>query len=421
MNKLFIARQPILNDKNQIVAYELFYRGHDEEKKESYQDVKATLQVITKLLGSFGRANILYDNVGYINISTTFINDDLLQHIPKNYFVFELNDWRNLKLETILKLENYSRIGYKFSLGDAKLDKESMAKFSSLLRIIDSIKINIKENPISDYADEIKSLLGSSIKLIAERVESELDFFHCRNIGFHYFQGYFFARPSVIEQDDIDSSKYAILDILQTLQKDVDIDEIYQKIKFYPEVGIILLNFINSASFSLRREISSIRQMIALLGRKQIIKWLTLMLYRIDSNSESNDALIEHIRNRASTMVYLAKGMGVKKSEDLEKVEFIGLLSLLDVIFKQPIETILEKINTDQKIKDAILLKKNIAGKILALSIFLENGEIDKAMALAKKLNISEEILQESVLKTYLEVSDVEEVKADIESQKLKS
>jgi EAL and modified HD-GYP domain-containing signal transduction protein len=40
------------------------------------------------------------------------------------------------------------------------------------------------------------------MKLLAEKVESREEFQQCLELGFDYFQGYYFARPSIMKTED---------------------------------------------------------------------------------------------------------------------------------------------------------------------------------------------------------------------------
>jgi EAL and modified HD-GYP domain-containing signal transduction protein len=154
--------------------------------------------------------------------------------------------------------------------------------------------------------------------------------------------------------------------------------------------------------------------MITLLGKSQIRNLLTLMLYRIESDSKHMSVLIEHIKQRASIMLFIAKTIGIEDEKILEKIEFIGFLSMMDVIFKQPLVKILYIINVELDIKKAIIEKSGKMGQIYELSLALENNDRERVLELSEELGISDSELSEIVLKRHRGISDILDAKIEL-------
>ena len=70
-----------------------------------------------------------------------------------------------------------------------------------------------------------------------------------------------------------------VIDVINTLHNTTDIKIITEKFSLYPELTFNLLRYINSAQYSFRSEITSIRQIINLLGPIRLRSWLGLFVY----------------------------------------------------------------------------------------------------------------------------------------------
>ena len=92
-------------------------------------------------------------------------------------------------------------------------------------------------------------------KLLAEKVETREEFERCCELGFDYFQGYFFARPVVLEGASLDSGRVTLLQLLQLLQQDADTGEIVDTLKRNVNLGVNLLQVVNSAAHATRHKI----------------------------------------------------------------------------------------------------------------------------------------------------------------------
>ena len=142
-------------------------------------------------------------------------------------------------------------------------------------------------------------------KLVAEKVETKEDFDFCYNLGFDYFQGYFFAKPSIISAKSISPTQVVLLDLSRLLAKEVDFIIIENIFRQNPELHIKLLQFINSAAFYTAQKITSIGQSIALLGYRNLQKWVTLLLFAGEGYDIKSTPLFERAVLRGRIMELL--------------------------------------------------------------------------------------------------------------------
>ena len=164
-----------------------------------------------------------------------------------------------------------------------------------------------------------------------------------------------------------------------------------------------LLRFINSAAFPIRITIRSIRQAMALLGEKEIVKWITLITLRNIGQSKPDELTVTAV-SRGRFCESLAQLTDLKeRSADFF---LMGLFSLLDVFLNQPMDKVIKELPLDDEIKSALLGEENIFKDIYELVTLYEKGHWQEANLIAVKLGISEEELFSSYIKS-LELSDV--------------
>lgn len=399
MNKdFFIGRQSILDKHENIFAYEMLYRSSDMGSAFVNDNLEATSQVMLNIMQNFGLDKLLGDKKGFINIDESVINEGVIELIPKDKFVLEILETSKIDESTINKIINLKAEGYIFALDDFVLTKEYLSNFQQLVKFVDYIKV--------DYMDTDKSLLNKYMsflksvpaKLLAEKVENREEFEACVDLGFDYFQGYYFAKPNVVKKSNVEPGKTAIVRLVSMIRQDCDVAEIEKVLKQFPELNINLLKFINSSAFFLKTTVSSIRHAISLIGRANLTKWLSLLLYAgVNNPVFDNNPLMQTVVSRAKTMEMLAaKSCKSKDSQKtIERAYLCGLMSLMDVVFNKPLDEFINDFNLDSEITDAILYKGGTLGKLLKVIIKLETYDLSGLDAQLDELGLDFETLKE--------------------------
>jgi len=184
-----------------------------------------------------------------------------------------------------------------------------------------------------------------------------------------------------------------VIDVLNTLHNTADIKIITEKFSLYPELTFNLLRYINSAEYSFRSEITSIRQIINLLGPTRLRSWLGLFVYSSEDESSLNKETIRSAKFRANMMRELV--IAHKKNELADEAFLTGSLSLIDLYFQTTMEELLRKIVVGKSISDALLAREGYLGKILTITEKLEKTENLEGMidAIAPKFNLTHEEL----------------------------
>lgn len=380
----FIGRQPILDEKGHIYAYELLFRQPGETKASVLDNSAATARVLINAIQNMGLESLLGDKKGFINVDESILLGGLIDILPKEQFVIEILETTKVTSEVIAKVGEYKKQGYTFALDDVVLNREYCDEFKNLFGAVDILKMDYM---LCDKEELKKSMVVFKklhVKMLAEKVETQDDYEFCRGLGFNLFQGYFFAKPVVITSRSVDPSKAATVQLINMLRQDAEAYELEKVIKNYPDLYINLLKFMNSAAFFTKGNVTSIKHAMALLGRENLSKWLYLILYAGPNNDSFDNPLLLTAQIRARTMESLWRK--TKKSNDKSGAAYlVGLISLMDVVFGRKIEDVVKEFNVDMTIKNAVTRKDGELGLLLQV---VQDYEQDNIIALEQHFRV---------------------------------
>jgi c-di-GMP phosphodiesterase len=224
-----------------------------------------------------------------------------------------------------------------------------------------------------------------SVKLIAEKVETEKEFEACTKVGFKHFQGFYFARPETFTATVINPSFDSVLNILNKVNQDSENEDLEAGFKRDPALSFKLLRYINSVGFGLSCEVESINHALTILGRKQLYRWLTLLMVTAGENSTPS-ALMKTSITRGRLTELLGEGYFEKKDRD--NLFIVGVFSLLDAILKMPFDQVLEKIQLPEPVTEALLTREGVYGPFLQLTEACEYADSSRILELAELLQM---------------------------------
>ena len=404
MDDIYIGRQPILDKNNKIIAYEILYRYNKLFNYchiDNSENFNATAKVLSTILNSIGINKLINGKIGFINVDTSMINNEIITNLPKEKFCLEILEADQIDNQFIQKIDELIELGYEFTLDDFVYNKKNIQKYKLLFPKIKYLKVDLQANSMINMQRVVKQLGKYDIKFLAEKVETKEDFEKLRDIGYEYFQGFYFAKPNILATKKINPAKKETINILNMIQTDEELSKIIVQIEEHPVVSINLLKFLNSVHFGFKSTITSIKQAIVLLGKQKLKNWLILLLYIIDDDTFDNPIFIM-IKNRSKFMIEILKCTKYYNEENYELIYLTGILSKIDVILNTPIEESLNELNIDKVVQDAIINKKGLSGDILSLAEANENNDSEKMDKLLEKLSLSLKDLTNANLKSYL-------------------
>lgn len=389
--EVFVARQPILTKKQEVFAYELLYRNNKHDNLYANLDSdQATSEVINSFL-QIGIEELSDGKPCFVNFTETLLENTVPTFLQPELMVVEI-------LETVRPtekiIENCMKLkaqGYKIALDDFEL-VENDINFNKLISLADIIKIDIQKTNRFEQLKIMNELQNRNIVFLAEKVETRGEFEQCLYDGYSYFQGYFFSKPVILSSKDIPVFNHNLYIIISELSKeDPDIDRLSNIIESDVSLSYKLLRLLNSPSIGLVYKIKSIKQAIVLLGLIELRKWVYVLSFR--EQLEKTDPVIDEViklsltRAKASELISLHIG----KRKESSSMFLMGLFSLVEPIFKKPLEEILQKLPLDQEIKDSLLGLETSLTPVRDLVFAAEKGEWNKVGPLVKELGINAE------------------------------
>ncbi|SFP91161.1 EAL and modified HD-GYP domain-containing signal transduction protein [Nitrosomonas cryotolerans] len=386
MEGVFFGKQPILDRDQNLVAYELLFRL-DQAATTAHitNGLSATANVIINAYGQLGIQNVLDQQRGFINVDAELLMSDAIYFLPNNHVVLEMLETIDITEEIIQRCIELKQMGYQLALDDVV---EVNDKIALLLPIVNVVKIDVLALEEAALVSIVNVLKRWPVLLLAEKIENREQANRCMELGFQMFQGYYFAKPEIVSGRRADPAKFLLLKLLTLVMGDSDIDTIEEEFKRHPGLSYNLIRMVNSAACGLPQKVNSIKQAIMILGRKQLQRWIQLLLYAADSsNGGVSNALLQTAATRGKLMELIAKIDRPYDKNHQERAFMIGILSLLDVLLGIEIQQIVNKLEISEDMSQALLYRDGRLGQVLGLIEANEKGDIAAIQVILEKLD----------------------------------
>lgn len=192
--------------------------------------------------------------------------------------------------------------------------------------------------------------------------------------GGTWFCGHFLAHPP-IAAGMRDANRAVLLKLLSLVAQDADSAEIEQVFKREPGLSFNLFRLVNSVSMGLSTKVSTFNQAIMVLGRRQMQRWIQLMLYTSNqTQSEASNALMQLAAMRAKLMECLAQAIGWDAATQ-ERAFMAGIFSLLDSLLGMPMSEIVKVIPLPDDVQAALLGRDGALSELLTWVDGLQTGD----------------------------------------------
>lgn len=368
----FLGRQPILDRTQRIVAYELLFR-HDRSNRAQVGDgAAATATVLSHVFGDLGVANALGPHQGFVNVDEALLLGDALELLPREQIVLEILETVPMTPPVIARVRALHADGFHIALDDFTSDT---ASYAPILDCVAVAKVDLLALEPARLPAVVAELRRWPVRLLAEKVDSREQAERCMDLGFELFQGYYFAKPVMIEGRKLLPSELALMELLGLVLSDAETGVIEDLFKRHPDLSLNLLRLSNSVGVAARREITSLRQAITLLGRRQIQRWLQLLLYTCPRPGESFPSpLLELAATRGRLMELLAEAAFPRRLDAGEQGFMVGIMSLMDTLLGMPLANVLDGLAAPPEVRDALLGRSGTFGPLLGLVETLESG-----------------------------------------------
>ncbi len=383
----FIARQPIFDTKENLYGYELLFRSGLEEYFKSNDPDQATSSVIVDGFLLFGIETLTAGRYAFLNFTDDLIIKRLATLLPNQQVVIEILETVNPTPEIISACKYLKDLGYQLALDDFEYHQD----LDPLIKIADLIKIDIQKTPLDEWKEISKRFNGQNIPFLAEKVETRAQFRKAKELGFKYFQGFFFGQPETFTTKEISGNKLNYLQLMNEInEEEPNFSRIEDIIKREPMICYKFFRYLNSPIFAFTREIRSIQHALVLLGLRELRKWIFIVsLAAMAENKPS--ALITSLITRAKFCEMLSPLL--RKQEHSLDLFLMGLLSMIDTVLESPLNKILEQVAISETVKSALLHGEGPFKPVIDLVVATEKGNWSQISQNASLLDIPEEAL----------------------------
>jgi EAL and modified HD-GYP domain-containing signal transduction protein len=278
-----------------------------------------------------------------------------LENLPPNRIMLRVPAGACADVAVQRKLAGYADAGYRIMVeGVAEGSAATMCSARSLM-----VDASLTLPPML-------ALIAQPGPHLATAMRSEERIADCAKAGFSWFAGDFAQYPSQDNNAGDGTSRKRLLALLGLLARDADSRELEVLLKQDPALAYHLLKLVNSAAFALSSPIHSFGQAINVLGRRQLQRWLQLLLYARQQDDGLANPLLPLAAVRASMMEGLAKQLGWDR--DQQDMAFVaGVFSLLDVLLAMPMSEIVAALSLDLDVVMALLDRAGPLGDLLKL------------------------------------------------------
>ena len=373
MQNFFVARQPIVDRQQNLVAFELLFRSPQGGAKEALDDANLTAQVLVNAFGELGIAEVLGLQKGFINLDAVFLHSDLVELLPHDKVVLELLETIRIDEAIIARCKKLKAKGYSLALDDVV---DLGDEIRPLLDIVDVVKLDLMQIDAALLPALVKKLKKYPVQLLAEKVETREQAARCVEMGFDLFQGYHFARPETLSGKRASPSKIALLRIFTLMASDAENREIEEAFKGHVDLTYNLMRMVNSVGSGFVTKIGSLGHGLAVLGRRSLQRWVQLLLYASDKAAQKANPLMQLAASRGKLMELLAQKCRPNDRDFYERAFMVGMLSLLDVLMGESMADILKRTHLHEEVDAALLRNEGELGELLALCEQVELGDI---------------------------------------------
>ncbi|MBV8658236.1 MAG: EAL domain-containing protein, partial [Burkholderiales bacterium] len=193
--QFFLGRQPIVGRNRELVAYELLFRSGQDNQAQVADDVAASAAVMQHAFTGLGLQAVLEDKLGFINLSESLLMSDVIEVLPRDRVVLEILETVPLTAAVVERCRALRAAGYRLALDDViRFDEAQRA----ILPLIEVVKLDVLAMDREETERVVRALRPFNVRLLAEKIDSPSQHDFCHALGCDLFQGYFFAKPTIL-------------------------------------------------------------------------------------------------------------------------------------------------------------------------------------------------------------------------------
>lgn len=277
------------------------------------------------------------------------------------------------------RLKQLKEAGFKLAI--RKLAVQNFEKYREILLLMDYILLDHKKIDIAKAKIYFASVYPN-IKLCAGNIQTQEIFEELKQQGgYQLYEGEFFRVPVTRGKVDVSPVKINYIELLNLVNdSDFELTKAADVIGRDTALVISLLKMVNR--MAVNSEITSIRHAAAMLGQKELKKWINTAVANELCVDKPNEVMrLSLLRAKFAENLAPVFEKAIHSSE----LFLMGLFSVLDLILDMPMEEALEMVKVSKDIRDALVRKDGKFASVLDFILQYENAnwqEVSRQMLL---------------------------------------
>ena len=317
------------------------------------------------IINSIGLGTLAENNEVFIEVNNISLFSDI-EHMCEaqaDKLVLLMDYKINPEPMYVNRVRELKEKGFRFAI--RKLKIEQFEEYKPVLNLMDYILLDHKKIKI-DKARIYFGQVYPHVKLCAVNVDSKEDYERLvGNGGYYLYEGDFFRTPVISGKTEVSPLKANYIELLNIVNdKDFDLSKAADIISRDTALVINLLEVVNRMSRN--SEITSVRNAAAMLGQKELKRWINTVVTKSLCADKPNE-ITRLSLIRAKFAESLAPLFGIKIFSP--ELFLMGLFSVLDIILDKPMEEALKMVKVSRQINDALLLGRGELSPVLSFLI----------------------------------------------------
>lgn len=370
----YLARQPILDLRGRVHAYELLFRSGPETAFRGNGELATCTMIDNTIM--FGLEKLARGLPGFVNCTAETLTQLKAGLLPPSMTVLEVLEDVEPTPQLIAACMDLKAQGFRLAMDDFIWKPE----LEPLVRLADYIKIDFLKSDRAERIAMLKRLQRHSVALIAEKVETREDYEEACREGFTLFQGYYFCAPSLVTQHKIPANKISHFQLLRLLQEEsLDLNKLAEYVKRDASLTYRLLRLVNSPACAIRQEVRSIQTALLVVG-DDLFRRIAMLAIASEFSAGQTPELLRMAFVRARFCELASSLCALDAAEQY----LVGIFSLLPAMLHVSMEEVLSQLPLREPIRDALLGHSNAVRCLLQWVEAQEHGDWLRCDAVAK-------------------------------------
>jgi len=375
MNTISLTKQKVFDREKNVFGYDLLFKEDEDVLTGLTTPLKeAASLIIHSLTNKELQKYVTKRDKIFINVDDVTLNKGILDVLDTERFILNILEDIELSDKVVSKIIQYKKRGFEISIEHFDSSADMIKKFARVFNFVDIIRMDTILSQDQNLQNLVKKFQNTRMKLLAENIEAQEDYQYYYDMGFDYFQGYFLDKPQEIELlGQKEPLQFIILQLIKIIKDDNSTQTLEHFIRQQPDLSYRLVSFFNNMKkFDVK--IESLTQVITLMGRAKLLRWLLVYLYSEASSNPASKSVLELAIKRAERMEAEAS------PENKNKAYLAGMFSMMDAVFETDIRELMLDLDMDRDISALVLERKGIFAGSLMRAEAVEKEYLKKLM-----------------------------------------